>query len=480
MTPQLVIPYTDADWRAVLPLLAVGASALLVLLADLVMPRKTRRGSAIVLGIAGLSLGGVLALRGWHHPVSAFGGAFVNGGFAIVFQEIVVVAAIFSLLMAYGLGREDQTGGGIALMLWSATGAMLMAGAANLLTIFLGLELLSLALYCLCGLASRPGARESALKYLILSSTATAFMLYGMALLFGATGSVSLAALSGPVASQALFTIGCGMFLIGLCFKLSLVPFHVWTPDVYEGAPLPVTAFMSVVTKAGTLAVLARFAYAALPNAQTHALLAPLWIVAAISMVVGNVAALAQNDIKRLLAYSGIAQLGYIVAALAGTTSLGLRYAIFYLGAYTFMNLGAFAVVALLSRDRDEGSHLSSFAGLGYRQPILAGAMTFFLLSLAGLPPTVGFTGKILILASTVDAGYAWLAGLLIIGTAISAYAYFKIVRAMYARTTGVAIVRAFHPASMLPWIGVTICAVATLVLGFYPFAPSDVLPLVR
>ena len=391
-----------------------------------------------------------------------------------------MVAAIFSLLMAYGLGRDDQIGGGVALMLWSATGAMLMAGAANLLTIFLGIELLSLALYCLCGLAGRAGARESALKYLILSSTATGFMLYGMALLFGATGSVSLAALAGPNVSPALFDIGCGMFLIGLCFKLSLAPFHVWTPDVYEGAPLPVTAFMSVVTKAGTLAVLARFAYAALPNPQAHEILVPLWVVAAISMIVGNVAALAQSDIKRLLAYSGIAQLGYIVAALAGTTSLGLRYAIFYLGAYTFMNLGAFAVVALLSRERDEGSHLGAFAGLGYRQPILAGAMTFFLLSLAGLPPTVGFTGKILILASTVSAGYAWLAGFLILGTAISAYAYFKIVRTMYARTTGAPIARYFQPASNLPWIGVTICAVATLVLGFFPFAPSDVLPLVK
>jgi NADH-quinone oxidoreductase subunit N len=157
-----------------------------------------------------------------------------------------------------------------------------------------------------------------------------------------------------------------------------------------------------------------------------------------------------------------------------------LRYAIFYLGAYTFMNLGAFAVVALLSRDRDEGSHLSSFAGLGYRQPVLAGAMTFFLLSLAGLPPTAGFTGKVLILASAVNAGYAWLAGLLILGTAISAYAYFKIVRVMYARTTGTQIQRRFVPASALPWLGVALCAAATLVLGFYPIAPSDVLPLVR
>jgi NADH-quinone oxidoreductase subunit N len=478
--PPLLNPYTSADWAAVLPTFIVGIAALVVLLADLALPRKARRAACLGIGILGLAVAGVVALQGWHHPIAAFGGAFVNGGFAIAFEEIVVVAAIFSLLLAQTLGREDQAGGGVALLLWSATGAMLMAGASSLLTIFLGLELLSLSLYCLCGLGSRPGARESALKSLILSSTATAIMLYGMALLFGATGSVALASLGGPHLSETLFDLGCGMFLIGICFKLSLVPFHVWTPDVYEGAPLPVTAFMSVVTKAGTLAVLARFAYAALPAAGSEQILAPLWVVAAISMIAGNVAALAQNDIKRLLAYSGIAQVGYIVAAFAGTTPLGLRYAIFYLAAYTFMNLGAFAVVALLSRERDEGSHLASFAGLGYRQPILAAAMTFFLLSLAGLPPTSGFTAKILLLASTVNAGYAWLAGLLILGTAISAYAYFKIVRAMYARTTGAQIQRRYVPASLLPWIGVAVCAAATLVLGFYPVAPSDVLPLVR
>jgi len=157
-----------------------------------------------------------------------------------------------------------------------------------------------------------------------------------------------------------------------------------------------------------------------------------------------------------------------------------LRYAIFYLGAYMFMNLGAFAVVALLSKDRDEGSHLSAYAGLGYRQPVLAAMMTFFLLSLAGLPPTAGFTGKILILASAVNAGYVWLAALLVVGTAISVYAYFKIVRAMYARTTGAPIARKFVPGSALPWVGVAVCALATLVLGLYPIAPSDVLPLVK
>ena len=480
MTQPLVLPYGNADWATIAPTAVVALSALVVLIADLILPKSLRRPIAIALGIGGLALGGVLALEQWRHPFVSFGGAYVNGGFAIAFQEIVVVAGIFSLFMAYALGRDDQAGGAIGLLLWSASGAMLMAGAANLLTVFLGLELLSLALYCLCAIATRPQAREAALKYLILSSTASAFMLFGMALLFGATGNVSLASIAAATQPSTPYFIGCGLFLLGLCFKLSLVPFHVWTPDVYEGAPLPVTAFMSVATKAGTLAVLARFIYASLPAQQAHAILLPLWIVAAISMIVGNVAALAQTDIKRLLAYSGIAQLGYIVAALAGTTSLGLRYAIFYLGAYTFMNLGAFAVVALLSKDRDEGSRLGAFNGLGYRQPILAAMMTFFLLSLAGLPPTAGFTGKILILATTVNSGYVWLGVLLIVGTAISAYAYFKIVRAMYARTTGAEIGRRFVPASPLPWIGVAVCAVLTLALGLYPIAPSDVLPLVK
>jgi NADH-quinone oxidoreductase subunit N len=208
--------------------------------------------------------------------------------------------------------------------------------------------------------------------------------------------------------------------------------------------------------------------------------LVPLWIVAGLSMIAGNVAALAQRDMKRLLAYSGIAQVGYIVAAMAGTTPLGLRYAMLYLVAYTFMNLGAFAVLALLSREHDEGSRLESFAGLGYRRPILAACMTFFLLGLAGLPPTAGFTAKILILATNVGAGYVWLALLLIAGTAISAYAYFKIVRAMFARSFGAPLQKNAVPQSLLPWVGVGIGALATLVLGLYPRFPSDILPLIK
>jgi NADH-quinone oxidoreductase subunit N len=363
--------------------------------------------------------------------------------------------------------------------LWSACGAMLMAGSANLMTVFLGLELLSLALYCLCGLVDRKTAREAALKYLILSSTASGFMLYGMGLLFGATGSVQFADFVNPaLAGSAVFWLGAGLFLVGLAFKMSLVPFHTWAPDVYEGAPLPVTAFMSVATKAAVLAVFARFAYAALPAAASGALLLPIWIVAGISMIAGNVGMLAQHDLKRLLAYSGIAQVGYILTAMAGATALGLRYALYYLVAYAFMNLGAFAVAAALSGDGEEGSRLGNYSGLASRRPWLSAAMTFFLIAMAGLPPTAGFLGKILILSSSVGAGYVWMAALLIAGTAISLYAYAKVVFAMYSRTgRHVADVRPFAP---LAWLSAGVCAVAVVAMTFYPLTPSNILPLVK
>ncbi|MBV9150049.1 MAG: NADH-quinone oxidoreductase subunit N [Candidatus Eremiobacteraeota bacterium] len=473
-------PFTALDWMAVWPLLVVAATALVVLFADLVAGGAFKRPLSIAISLIGLVVAGYLCARTYGQSYSAFGGGFIVGGFAVVFQELILLAAIFSVALYAAVGESEYLAGSLALMLWSTSGAMLMAGAGNLLTIFLGLELLSLALYCLCGMSNRRTARESALKYLILSSTATGVMLYGMALFFGASGSVNLAALAAPsVANSPLFIIGCGLFLIGLAFKLSLVPFHVWTPDVYEGAPLPVTAYMSVATKAGALAVFARFAYAVVSGPQAHAVLYPMWIIAGLSMLVGNLAALAQTDVKRLLAYSGIAQVGYIVAAFAGSTPLGLRYAIFYLAAYLFMNLGAFAVVALLSTQNEEGSRIAAYHGLARRRPLLAAMMTFFLLALAGFPPTAGFIGKILILSSLVSARYAWLAALLILGTAISLYVYFKLIRLMYERHEPKLVV-GVNSRAPLAWLSVALCAVATLALTLYPLTPSNVLPLVK
>ncbi len=469
-----------ADYVALLPAFLVAVVPLLMLFVDLFFRGQgtVRRSVAVGIAIAGLVAAGAILAEQYPHDYAAFGGAFIQGGFSIVFSEIVIVATIATLLLSVGVGRDDQVAGTTSLVLWSASGAMLMAGAANLMAVFLGLELLSLALYCLCAMSPRRTARESALKYLILSSMASGFLLYGSALLFGATASVAFAALTHATVTP-LLALGAGLFLVGIAFKLSLVPFHAWTPDVYEGAPLPVTAFMSIATKAGTLAVLARFAYAALPADRASAILAPLWVLAALSMLVGNLAALSQTDMKRLLAYSGIAQVGYIVTAFAGQTTLGLRYAILYLAGYMFMNLGAFAVVALMARDGDAIVGLSRFAGLAHRRPWLAAAMTFFLIGLAGLPPTIGFTGKILILTTTVSAGYAWLAGILIAGTAISAYVYFKIVRTMFA-PPGAGHVRDEHPRNALPWVAVAVCAVATFALGLVPLTPSNILPLVK
>jgi NADH-quinone oxidoreductase subunit N len=470
---------SPADLAALWPTVVVAAAALVALVIDLFMSTgRMRRYIAVGVATLGLLLAGYMTAQQYGHPYAAFGGAYIVGGFSVVFSEIALFATLVALALGVGIGRDDQVAGTTALVLWSTCGAMLMAGAGNLMMIFLGLELLSLGLYCLCAMSVRPAARESGLKYLLLSSMASGFLLYGMALIFGGTGSVALAAIAAAPPSP-LIALGAGLLLVGLAFKLSLVPFHAWTPDVYEGAPLSVTAYMSVATKAGVLAVLARFAYAALPPQNANAILLPMWTVAAISMIVGNVAALTQVDMKRLLAYSGIAQVGYIVAAFAGQTALGLRYAIFYLAAYTFMNLGAFAVVALMTKDPDGMVGLGRFAGLAYRRPWLAAAMTFFLLSLAGLPPTAGFTGKILILASTVGAGYWWLSVLLIAGTAISVYVYFKIVRAMFARVD-MAHVPDERSTNPLPWISVAVCAAAVFAFGIYPLAPSNVLPLVK
>jgi NADH-quinone oxidoreductase subunit N len=478
LSPTSVNFPSPADFSTALPIAIVAIGALVALFFDLLVPKATRRTLAVLVAAISLIAAGVVLAQRYGHDVVAFDGAFIQGGFSVAFSEIIVIATLATLSFGLGVGRDDQVAGSTALILWSASGAMLMTGAANLMTIFLGLELLSLALYCLCALSTRPTARESALKYLILSSMASGVLLYGMALLFGASGSVALATIAGAHPTFML-ELGAGLFLVGIAFKLGLVPFHVWMPDVFEGAPLAVTAFMSVVTKAGALAVLCRFAYGSLPHDVTNAILVPVWVVAALSILIGNLGALAQTDMKRLLAYSGIAQVGYIVVAFAGRTDLGVRYAIFYLAAYTFMNLGAFAVVALLSRDADAVVGVNRFAGLAYRRPWLAAAMTFFVLGLAGLPPTAGFTGKLLILASSVSAGYAWLAGVLILGTAISIYVYFKIVRAMFVRVDP-AHVTDERPATFLPWVTVAICAAAVFALGLVPLAPSNVIPLVR
>ena len=476
---MIVSPFGSADWLAIVPPLILAVTALVVLLFDLVARDNVARYVAITIALVGTLAAGVTAAAQYHTVFSAFDGAFMSGGFTTVFEEVIILALLGSLVLFGTTGRRERIPGSIALLLWSGTGATIMAGATNLMTIFLGLELLSLALYCLCAMTDRATGREAALKYLILSSTASAFLLFGMALLFGATGSIELADFVNPaLASSPIYWMGWGMLSIGLVFKLSLVPFHTWAPDVFEGAPLPITTFMSVATKAAAIAVLARFIYAALPTAAADRLLIPIWIIVAISMIAGNVGMIVQTDLKRLIAYSSIAQVGYILSALAGGTVLGLRYAVYYLVAYTFMNLGAFAVAGAISTDAEEGSSLAAYHGLGHRRPWLAVAMTVFMLALAGFPPTAGFLGKILLLSASTAAGFPWLAVVLIVGTAISLYSYGKVIRSMWERdTSSGGQARIVAP---LAWISAALCSVALIVMTFYPLTPSAILPLAR
>ena len=466
---------TMLDYQALLPTSIIGGAGLLAVFADLVLPRRVANATALLVGVIATVLAGLYAYGSYGVHYLAFGGGFVLDNLSIAFQEIVLLSTVVTLLLFSRRGDADDRPAYVALVLWSATGAMIMSGAGTLMTLFLGIEILSLALYCLCAIQrDNDRAKEAGLKYLILSSTASGFLLYGMALLFGSAGTVRIAALINPQGgTHGLYALGMGIFLVGLAFKLALVPFHVWAPDVYQGAPLPVTAFMSVATKAGALAALGRVIYTAVPHADAHWILLPVFILAAASMLVGNLGALAQTDIKRLLAYSSVAQAGYLVAAFAGTTETGMRSAVYYLAVYAFMNLGAFGVAALLSGEREEGTSLAAYEGLAARRPLLAAAMTFFMLSLAGMPITAGFLGKIFILSATVHAGYWPLGVLLIVGSAISFYVYFKVIRAMYARVERFAHALA-SPPSQLPWIAVAICAVAVIVLTFVPVMPGD------
>jgi NADH-quinone oxidoreductase subunit N len=324
-------------------------------------------------------------------------------------------------------------------------------------------------LYILAGTGlGRTASHEAALKYVLLGSLASGFLIYGSALLYGASGGIALTDIARGAASPSLlFVTGFALFVVGVGFKLALAPFHVWTPDVYEGSPLAVTAFMAVAVKVATFSVLARFVYAVFGH-DSNALW-PLWMLAILSMIVGNTGAIRQTNLKRLLAYSSIAQAGYIVLALAGVTGPGLATMLFYLAAYAFMNLGAFAIIALIGDGGEGAAELEAYRGLFWRRPWLAVWMTVFMFSLAGIPATAGFVGKVLLLGQALTAG-AWgiaMAVTLIAGTLVSFYVYFKVVWAMFAPLDEKAPQATGN--NLAPWIAVAAGAAGVIVMGILP-----------
>ena len=428
--------FDPTNFTIAAPLLALAAGALVILLLDLILPARRAQASWYVVAVGAAITAGYYLVPLWKGDmVSGFFGAMIMDRFAVVFSAVLIVTVLLTVLLSMTRSEEDKSGY-LALVLWGGMGMMLMVSAGSLMTIFLGLELLSLALYVAVAFDPRhPNAREAALKYFVLGSVASAFILFGFALVYGVTGSMSLAEIATAAAPTALYyKVGIALTLVGFGFKLALVPFHAWAPDVYQGAPTPITAFMSVGTKAAAFAVAARFLMAAVPSVWAGSYLLPLTILAAASMLLGSTVGIWQNDLKRLMAYSGIAHAGYLIMAVAGLGAEGMSAAAYYMAAYMFTAMGVFAIVTLLENEGEEGSSFEALSGLFYRRPALGAAMAVFMFALVGLPPTGGFLGKFLLAKSAVGAiatvpTNAWVLLIaLMVSTGISAYVYLRVI----------------------------------------------------
>lgn len=462
----------DINWLVISPPLVLILTASVGVLAGLGF-KSTRP-------VAFLSLAGTLValvlnaqLFGRGEPLSAFGLRYLADTSALAVNTLILLGTALVLLLSVdalerGLGGFEY----YPLLLLSATGGMVMAAAGDFITLLLGLEILSLAVYVLS--AWRQGARaseEAGMKYFLLGAFASAFLIYGIALMYGATGRFTYSGVVQQLQQEGfsqgvLATLAGAFILSGLAFKAAFAPFHQWSPDVYSGAPTPVTAFMSVVVKAAAFAALLRvftLIYPELSGALTQALV----VIVALTLIVGNLSALVQRSVKRLLAYSAVAHAGYLgLALLAADTAGGTQAILWYLTAYTFMNVGAFAVLSLLTDRNDRGDDLERFAGLGKTRPYLAFAMTLFLLSLTGIPPLAGFIGKILVFQAALEAGYTALAVIAILTSIVAAVYYVRVVAVMYFRDPEHTEVGS---QSALTGVAIAVAALATVALGVLP-----------
>jgi NADH-quinone oxidoreductase subunit N len=462
------------SFLTILPVLIVAGWASLLLLIDLFIP-KERRWITPLLAALGLVAAMIALLSQFNIEASAFSGMIIVDGFASLLQLLFLVLGLVAIAQAYDYLRRRGIARGeyYMLIMFSLSGMMLMASAGDLIVVFVSLELLSIPLYVLAGFA-RPevDSEESAMKYFLLGAFASGFVVYGIALIFGVAGTTQLAgvfeSLRAASTIPTLALVGGGMIMVGLGFKVAAVPFHMWTPDVYQGAPTSVTSFMSVGAKAGGFAALLRIFIAAFP--ETASAWGPLtmWI-SALTMAWGNIAAIAQSNIKRMLAYSSIAHAGYIFMALpaASVTAVApeaLRGALFYLVAYGITNLGAWGVVLALEKAEGKGLEIEDYAGLGARHPALALAMTVFMLSLTGVPPTIGFMGKFYLFRAAIDAELFWLAIVGVVTSLISAYYYLRVIVVMYMQDG-----EPERRSELLLNTTVILTAIATILFGLLP-----------
>ncbi len=431
------------DWAGLSPFVALTVGALLVLLFGLLRASFVRERVVPLLTLITLGVAMGFEIIHFKHHASIISGALEIDDLALVLDLVFAVAAIAAVLLSLREYAAEDAGHGEyhSLLLFSVLGMAVLVSAQNLITLFLGFELLSIPLYILCATEHRrEGSLESGLKYLVIGSVGSATLAYGLALVYGASGStdfsgiataVSSGKLAGGVAGDPMLLTGVGLVMVGFAFKASVAPFHQWTPDVYEGAPTPITAFMATATKAAALGVFLRFFDVAVISTQNT--WAPmLAALATITIIVGNVGALGQSSMKRMLGYSGVAQAGYMLGGVVVGTRLGVDATVLYIGIYLAMNLGAFAVIVAVERSGRAGDDISGLRGLGASQPWLAWPMTIAMLSLAGIPGTVGFIGKFQLIHALVDGDYTWLAIVLVIGSMISLGYYLRVIATMW------------------------------------------------
>ena len=426
------------DYAGISPIIALTVGVCVVLLSGVFKPAKRLVPALTLLTLAATA--GLLIWQ-WGEAKELVTGALRLDDLAISISLIAVLTAGFAVLLSIREPAAEEAGVGEyhTLLLGSVLGMVMLSQAYNLVSFFVALETLSIPLYILCATnLRREGSLEAGLKYLIVGSLGSATLLYGMAFLYGGTGStgfegIAIGIAHGGLTGDPLVMIGIAMAAVGLAFKTSIAPFHQWTPDVYQGAPTPITSFMAVATKAAAFAVFLRFFDVALgPEASDWQ--PALAVLAAISIVIGNVGALGQNSLKRLLGYSGIAQAGYMLGGIVVASESGVSSLVFYLAGYAFMNLAAFAAIVARERETPFGDDIRAVRGLGAERPLLAWPLTISMLALAGLPATVGFIGKLYLIEALVEGSYTWLAVFIAVGTMISLAYYLRVVAAMWMR----------------------------------------------
>ena len=432
------IPTPHVDWLALAPSLTLLGASGIALLGAVLVPAWLRHAFAATVTGAGFVTAGVFAAVVDHrtpNAITLISDSMSRDRWAALAQIMIAGVGVIAVLVAWGEKRQDHVGEYYALLAAAAAGMMFFVQAGNLMTLFLGLEWFSIALYVLCALdTNRKASLEAGLKYLIVGSFGSAILLFGSALTYGATGQLGFVAIGQtPHAHDPMYVVGLAMVLVGLAFKVSAAPFHMWTPDVYQGAPTPVTAFMSAATKIAAMVVTLRVLTTAFPE-QHRLWTIAIGAIAVASLVVGNFAALAQKNVKRILAYSSVSHAGFMLIAIAANSALGARALLYYLIPYSASAIGAFAVVAARERELTADVTLETLDGMGWERPFHGAAMWVFMLGAAGFPLTGGMLGKLYVFSAAYDRGWWWLVVIGVLATALSLYYYLGVVVAMYMR----------------------------------------------